>query len=192
MIFSRNGLLLNKVSFNIRDREFEILRYAQTRKGYTISDDHVCFFWNRMLLEERAHRWCVCVKASQYNAWNFLRDAKRYAPNMWFVARRKPFPASIGFVVFTNARPHRAELHMQCYDAIRTDLIRAPKVVLDTLMEVYNLNMVYGFVPSVFDRALKFFGRLGFEQSGVLPGGSYLAEEDRFVDSTIVTYRREK
>jgi RimJ/RimL family protein N-acetyltransferase len=142
--------------------------------------------WRAIVKEGKADRVCVITDPRQWGEEGFIRQVR--AGNDVRVVLINDRPVAVLWI--ESVRPRRAEVHWHLYSDGLRDMIEIGRAVVNKLFDSLGVDLLYGFTPTNNLPAIRYLVRLGAQQAGTLPGGSYIAKENRSVDSAIMCFVR--
>lgn len=167
--------------------ECKIVRYELGTK-YPNNLTHLLWIWETIKALGKTEPICPTMHPDEWGAEGFLRSIAGEYSHFWQVFQNREL---LGFVWIQNHKPKRAEIH---FGVVKFDrnYLKICRKTINYLMNFYDLEVFYGYVPAHNLSAIKFMRKIGANITGVIPNGSYKYSEDAHYDSVLFTYLREK
>lgn len=143
--------------------------------------------------------WCRMRKENKLQNFCAIQDPNTWGPEDWERKLSRPdatlvvayyIGEIIGFVMLEHIRLKRAEGHWMIFNPINRIRILAGREVIKRLLNIFELDVIYGFTPEVFEPGIKYLKIIGGQCVGNLPKGSYINDLSHSVDSAIFAFTR--
>jgi RimJ/RimL family protein N-acetyltransferase len=137
-------------------------------------DKHNMYFSNTDIIEWGLNDWINSIKEGKYTAFIVTYDGKLAA-----------------FVGINDVRRRRAQLHFITFKHARRFLYEIGSLTRDFIMELYNLDCLFGFIAETNKPAIKLMKKLGAKSTGVLIKGAYIKDLNKSIDAILISFWRQ-
>lgn len=137
-------------------------------------DKHSHYFSNTDIVEWGLNDWIQSIKDRKITAFIVTYDGKLAL-----------------FVGINDVRRRRAQLHFITFKHARRFLYEIGCLTRDFIMELYNLDCLFGFIAETNKAAIKLMYKLGAKPCGVLHKGAYIKDLNKSIDAILMSYWRQ-
>lgn len=146
----------------------------------------VAVLWRKLADEGKLGAFfpsCDCANGWDHRAW---MDQIRSDRNHVLVCRDGIYP--LGFVLLAGVRPRRAFFHFAWFNAVGLQIVAASKWVCNSILQLYDLDVLIGMIPETNGQAIRLAELTGFEFCGFFPSGSYVRLLQKSVTTQVYCY----